>query len=63
MLQVLDELPEGLLEAGPADLLKLFGGPALLHLGGQRPRPLLQPGLAGRRYPRYAGARHDAGNP
>ncbi|HEB99155.1 MAG TPA: peptidase M14, partial [Thiotrichales bacterium] len=40
MLRVLDELPEGLLEAGPEDLLKLFGGPALLHLDGQRPRPL-----------------------
>lgn len=35
-----DTLPEGLLEAGAADLNALLGGPCLIHLQGRREAPL-----------------------
>jgi succinylglutamate desuccinylase len=40
MLKELDQLPEGFLSAGPADLEALLGGPTLIHLPGRRPEPL-----------------------
>ena len=40
MLRVLDQVPEGLLQARPEDLETLLGGPALIHLPGRLPEPL-----------------------
>ncbi|WJW75920.1 M14 family metallopeptidase [Thiohalobacter sp. IOR34] len=40
MLQILESLPEGLLQAEAGELLELLGGPTLLHLPGRQPRPL-----------------------
>ncbi len=40
MLQILDGLPDGLLEAGTADLAEILGGPTLVHLPGAARRPL-----------------------
>lgn len=40
MLNILESPPEGLLEAAPAELQRLLGGPTLLHLPGRRPEPL-----------------------
>ncbi len=40
MLNEIETLPEGLLEAGVADLETLLGGPTLIHLPGRRPEPL-----------------------
>ncbi len=40
MLHVLDELPEGLLEAAPEQLEALLGGPTLIHLAGRSAEPL-----------------------
>lgn len=36
MLQILDHLPEGLLDTDPTELLNLLGGPTLIHLSGRR---------------------------
>ena len=41
MLRVLDEVPEGLLQARVEDLEGLLGGPTLIHLSGNIPEPLL----------------------
>ncbi|MFP5505798.1 MAG: M14 family metallopeptidase [Gammaproteobacteria bacterium] len=40
MLNILESPPEGLLDAEPADLQRLLGGPTLLHLPGRRAEPL-----------------------
>ncbi len=40
MLTILDHLPEGLLHCQARDLHRILPGPTLLHLPGQRPRPL-----------------------
>jgi hypothetical protein len=40
MLQILDHVPEGLLEAEVTDLYELLGGPTLIHLPGSRTEPL-----------------------
>lgn len=40
MLNVLESPPEHLLDAEPAELRRLLGGPTLLHLPGRRPEPL-----------------------
>jgi len=40
MLNEIDTLPEGLLEAKVEDLHKLLGGPTLIHLEGRRAEPL-----------------------
>lgn len=40
MLQVLEQIPAGLLDAAPAQLAERLGGPALLHLPGRRAAPL-----------------------
>ena len=39
-LNILDDLPAGLLEAEACDLHALLGGPTLIHLPGKRPEPL-----------------------
>lgn len=41
MLSILDSLPPGLLEHDARDLHRVLPGPTLLHLVGERPRPLL----------------------
>lgn len=40
LLNQYHELPDGLLEAGPAQLADLLGGPSLVHLPGRREQPL-----------------------
>ncbi|MDV3237268.1 MAG: M14 family metallopeptidase [Gammaproteobacteria bacterium] len=40
MLNILESPPERLLDAEPAELRRLLGGPTLLHLPGRRPEPL-----------------------
>ncbi len=40
MLNTLESPPAGLVDAGPAELRRLLGGPTLLHLPGRRPEPL-----------------------
>ena len=40
MLNIIENLPEGLLEARVEDLETLLGGPTLIHLPGRRPEPL-----------------------
>lgn len=40
MLQIIDSLPEGLLDTAPHDLHERLGGPTLIHLEGRRPDPL-----------------------
>lgn len=40
MLNILDHLPDGLLAAEPAELVRVLGGPTLIHLPGRRSRPL-----------------------
>jgi gamma-glutamyl:cysteine ligase YbdK (ATP-grasp superfamily) len=40
MLRVVDRLPDDFLNATPGDLVRLLGGPTLIHLPGARPEPL-----------------------
>ena len=40
MLNHYQDLPEGLLQAKPAQLADILGGPALIHLPGRREKPL-----------------------
>ena len=40
MLNVIDSLPAGLLDAEAADLQRILGAPTLMHLPGRRPEPL-----------------------
>ena len=40
MLQVVEGLPDGLLESTPEGLEALLGGPTLIHLSGRNPEPL-----------------------
>jgi len=40
MLHEIDQLPRGLLDAGPHELCRLLPGPSLLHLEGRRKKPL-----------------------
>ena len=40
MLKEFDHIPEGLLEAEPASLIDLLGGPTLLSLAGKKSEPL-----------------------
>ncbi|MCB1737893.1 MAG: succinylglutamate desuccinylase/aspartoacylase family protein [Gammaproteobacteria bacterium] len=39
-LRVCDAIPDGLLDAGAAELADLLGAPTLIHLPGRRPQPL-----------------------
>lgn len=41
ILQVMDGLPPGFLEAAPEDLAQLLGGPTLIQIPGEREPPLL----------------------
>jgi len=40
MLRIVEELPQGFLDAKATDLHKLLDGPTLIHLSGRRPEPL-----------------------
>ncbi len=40
LLRQYEDLPAGLLEARPAQLADVLGGPSLIHLPGRRPQPL-----------------------
>ncbi len=40
MLQIVEEMPQGLLDAKSNELWDLLGKPTLIHLPGQRPNPL-----------------------
>lgn len=40
MLKILDHIPDGLLEREAARLSEVLAGPTLIHLGGQKSRPL-----------------------
>ncbi len=40
MLTIREDIPAGLLEAYPAELKSLLGGPTLIHLGGQAGEPV-----------------------
>jgi len=40
MLRQTENIPGALLDADPADLGHILGGPTLIHLGGRRPSPL-----------------------
>lgn len=39
-LRIIDDMPEGFVDAAPEDLLELLGGPTLIRLPGSRPEPL-----------------------
>jgi succinylglutamate desuccinylase len=40
MLSILEELPDGLLDAPASELYRILSGPSLIHLPGRRPEPL-----------------------
>ncbi len=40
MLKILNQIPEGFLDVKPEGLMKLLGGPTLIHLAGKREPPL-----------------------
>jgi len=40
MLEILDEIPEGLFDHGPTELHKILKGPTLIHLKGEKEDPL-----------------------